>query len=314
MKNRLFFLFLVLVFFSYGEDLEKINEKLRNKNIEEIDQGRLADEIYRVKGKDLEEKVKESMEKARAESDRIQPKMKKELTERKEKAEKEIGEKVRKVYRDFQENEVQRERVKKFSKDLYEEVGPYKSVKFRTEDFSSFGSATLGVEIDKSKGSKSDDLLPPDERLYIFMSASVPESIWETYGEDLKNLGSRRIIVVLRGCIGPDGCKYIKPTINFLRRVLFNNGNETRGIEIQIDPYLFKKYNVKVVPTFVYVKGLRVKNPSLSEGLAENIDSDPKILVLKGDVSIRGVVEKFLEHSDFPGLRKMAEFFRGLFS
>ncbi|WP_197017090.1 TrbC family F-type conjugative pilus assembly protein [Persephonella sp. KM09-Lau-8] len=293
-------------------DLQEINKKIKNKTIEKIDQGRLADEVYRAQGSSLREKVESSVKNTEKERSKIEKKLKKSLQDRVKEADEKYREKTNRVYKSFQENKVQKERIEKYTKDLYEKVGPSKDVHYDKEDFSAFGSAVRGIEPDvEKKDSLLEDPIPYDERLYIFMSASVPENIWKTYAEDLKNIGSKRIIIVLRGCIGPQGCTYIKPTLEFLQKVIFNNGNETRGVEIQIDPYLFRRYKVKVVPTFVYVKGLKVKDPSFSEGLEENIESDPEILVLKGDISIRGAVEKFLENADFDGLKKLDEIFRG---
>lgn len=314
MLRSSFFLFLIVIFISAAADmdLEEINKKIKNKSINSIGQGRLADEIYRVNGSSLKEKVESAVKTAEKEKSRIEKKVEKNLQDRVKDANEKYKEKAEKVYKAFQENEVQKERIEKFTKDLYEKVGPSKDVHYDKEDFSAFGSAVRGIEPDiEKKDSLLEDPVPYDERFYIFMSASVPENVWKTYTEDLKNIGSKRIIIVLRGCIGPKGCTYIKPTLEFLQRVVFNNGNETRGVEIQIDPYLFRRYSVKVVPTFVYVKGLKVKNPTFSEGLEENIESNPQVLVLKGDISIRGAVEKFLENADFAGLKKLDEIFRG---
>jgi len=313
MLRSSFLLFLIIVFLSAAADtdLEEINKKIKNKAVDKVDQGRLADEVYRTQGSSLREKVESAVKNAEKEKSKIEKKVEKNLQDRVKEANEKYKEKAERIYRNFQENEVQKERIKKFTKDLYERVGPSKDIHYDKEDFSAFGSAVRGVEPDLKQDDMFEDPIPYDERLYIFMSASVPENVWRTYAEDLKNIGSKRIIIVLRGCIGPEGCTYIKPTLEFLQRVVFNNGNETRGLEIQIDPYLFRRYEVNAVPTFVYVKGLKVKNSSFSEGLEENIESDPEVLVLKGDISIRGVVEKFLENADFAGLKKLDEIFRG---
>ncbi len=313
MLRSSFLLFLIIVFLSAvaDTDLEEINKKIKNKAVDKVDQGRLADEVYRTQGSSLREKVESAVKNAEKEKSKIEKKVEKNLQDRVKEANEKYKEKAERIYRNFQENEVQKERIEKFTKDLYEKVGPSEDVHYNEEDFSAFGSAVRGIEPDLKQDDIFEDPIPYDERFYIFMSSSVPENVWRAYAEDLKNIGSKRIIVVLRGCIGPKGCTYIKPTLEFLQRVVFNNGNETRGLEIQIDPYLFRRYEVNAVPTFVYVKGLKVKNSSFSEGLEENIESDPEVLVLKGDISIRGVVEKFLENADFAGLKKLDEIFRG---
>jgi len=77
-------------------------------------------------------------------------------------------------------------------------------------------------------------------RLYIFMSSSVPVEIWNRYMDHVveKELDA---IFLLRGCVG--GCRYIGPTLRFLREVIGE-----RPVEVWIDPAKFREYGVKAVP------------------------------------------------------------------
>ena len=77
-------------------------------------------------------------------------------------------------------------------------------------------------------------------KIYVFMSSSVPEEIWDTYMDFVlkKKLNA---VFLLRGCIG--GCRYIKPTLVFIRKVL-----KDRPVEVWIDPLKFRQYGVKAVP------------------------------------------------------------------
>jgi type-F conjugative transfer system pilin assembly protein TrbC len=257
------FLFFFSVSLAQDLNLNEINKKIKNENIQKIDQGKVADEIYKKKGKKLKEITDEMLKKASEAARVMEEKEGEAVLKVKEESERELGEKGKRVIEQFRKNKVQQERIKKFSRDLYEKVGPSKSVNYKEEDFSRFSSGIGKGEdltLDKQK-----DYLAPDERIYIFMSSSVPENVWKSYAEDLKQIGSRRIIVVLRGCIG--GCERIKPTIEFLRRVAFNNGNDTKGFEIQIDPFLFRKYHISQVPAIVYAKGVYPKVPGMQEGI-----------------------------------------------
>ncbi|HIC96950.1 MAG TPA: hypothetical protein EYP11_00935 [Aquificaceae bacterium] len=76
--------------------------------------------------------------------------------------------------------------------------------------------------------------------VYIFMSSSVPEEVWDAYMEYVaeKELPA---VFLLRGCIG--GCRYIRPTLAFIRKVL-----KGHPLEVWIDPIKFREYGVKVVP------------------------------------------------------------------
>ena len=57
-------------------------------------------------------------------------------------------------------------------------------------------------------------------------------------------------VFLLRGCIG--GCKFIRPTIEFLKSLIIIDNKKYREIEIAIDPILFRKYRVTEVPCVVW--------------------------------------------------------------
>lgn len=147
-------------------------------------------------------------------------------------------------------------------------------------------------------GSKTIQL-SPDERIYVFISSSVPVETLRNYARDIDRIGSPNIKMVMRGFVG--GMKYIKPTMEYLSDILkkdrlcdFRAGQkcEVYGTSIYIDPLLFRAYNIKEVPAFVYVKGLKVMDPLLSEGITDNVTS-AQATVLYGDVSLEYAVEMF---------------------
>ncbi len=88
-----------------------------------------------------------------------------------------------------------------------------------------------------------------DKVIYLFISSSVPLEVWWNYAHQALN-GNHRVVFVLRGCIG--GCRYIKPTLEFIQKFLTEDGQRERWlpIEVQIDPLKFRKYGVKKVPCF----------------------------------------------------------------
>lgn len=83
--------------------------------------------------------------------------------------------------------------------------------------------------------------------VYIFMSSSVPLEVWWRYAHYLLDRNIHGVFI-LRGCIG--GCRYIRPTLEFIRRFLTEDGKNEEGlpVEVQIDPLKFRDYGVKVVP------------------------------------------------------------------
>lgn len=107
------------------------------------------------------------------------------------------------------------------------------------------------------------------ERLYLFVSSSVPERVLRRYAMQLDGLPGA--MMVLRGFIG--GATHIKPTIEFIARVLQRDpdclGARCRRYRTQVivDPMLFRRYEVARVPAIVTAGGL-VTDGSCSEGNA----------------------------------------------
>jgi type-F conjugative transfer system pilin assembly protein TrbC len=103
---------------------------------------------------------------------------------------------------------------------------------------------------------------PVSDRLYIFMSSSVPKGVWRLYGEQVKQ--TRNAVFVLRGCVG--GCESFAPTMKFIKSV-----NDNNNASVHIDPLLFALYGIKDVPAFVYA----VNVPVLAVGSEGNISLLP---------------------------------------
>ena len=158
------------------------------------------------------------------------------------------------------------------------------------------------------------------ERLYIFMSSSVPLVTWNNYAESLHKLRDANTAIVLRGCIG--GCTHIRPTLEFIKKIIFPGGIEdidfskegwqkeldrrTRHIQVLIDPLLFRYYNISEVPCIVYARGV---NPlsGLSEGLSENLQKSPQFWKICGDWKLSYLLERLYEKSGALVLKRMAK-------
>ena len=159
-----------------------------------------------------------------------------------------------------------------------------------------------------------------DERLYIFMSSSVPLVTWNNYAESLDKLRETNAAIVLRGCIG--GCTYFKPTLEFIKKIILPEGIEdidfskegwqkeldkrTRHVQILIDPLLFRYYGITEVPCIVYAKGVSPLS-GLSEGLPENLQENPQFWKICGDWKLSYLFEKLYEQSGALSLKQMAK-------
>lgn len=140
--------------------------------------------------------------------------------------------------------------------------------------------------------------LNSDERLYIFISSSVPLETLRNYAKSLDRIGSPNARLVMRGFIG--GMKYIKPTMQFISEILkkdptcdFLSGEKCQvyNTTVHVDPILFRAYNIKEVPAIIYIKGAKSGDSSLSEGLYDNMTAT-RTAVIYGDVSVEYAIER----------------------
>lgn len=146
-------------------------------------------------------------------------------------------------------------------------------------------------EIGKTKGK-----LLPTERIYIFISSSIPIQTLRNYALVLDKLRDPNIVMVMRGFV--DGMKYIKPTINFVGEIfkkdpgcdLAKQKCDTYRADFQIDPLLFRRYQIAKVPAVVYATDVNVVDVQMSEGLEDNTKVS-NYYVLYGDASLEYVLE-----------------------
>jgi type-F conjugative transfer system pilin assembly protein TrbC len=151
--------------------------------------------------------------------------------------------------------------------------------------------------------------LSPHERIYLFISSSVPISTLRHYIQAISDLVEPNIRVVMRGFVG--GARFVKPTVAFLKDVLFvdpecDPGREhcrTQGVEVVIDPLLFRRYRVERVPAFVYVPSITIMDSQASEGLDSNGISDHYLVY--GDVSIEYALRLFASERKSPGVEAL---------
>ena len=126
--------------------------------------------------------------------------------------------------------------------------------------------------VEKKKEKREKVLrLDPDERLYIFVSSSMPKETIRNYVTFVSSHVEGNVVFVLRGGVG--GLKRLGPTIAWIYDVIkkdkFCEGLncEVYGVEFVIDPFLFRRYKVERVPAVVYAKGRALTEFESSEGL-----------------------------------------------
>jgi type-F conjugative transfer system pilin assembly protein TrbC len=127
--------------------------------------------------------------------------------------------------------------------------------------------------VEKRKEKEKVLKLDPDERLYVFVSSSMPKETVRNYVTFVSSHIEGNVVFVLRGGVG--GLKKLTPTVawiyDMIKRDKFCEGGncEVHEVEFVIDPFLFKRYGVERVPAVVYAKGEELIKFEGSEGLED---------------------------------------------
>lgn len=186
---------------------------------------------------------------------------------------------------------------KKFDKDIRPQIRKW-------QDKMGYKNGRIIFDADKKKQNKGKrpelkSLLASDERIYIFISSSIPQATLKTYAAAAGKLKDPRIIMVLRGCIG--GCEKFMPTAGFVQSILSPSDGDKYTVELQIDPYLFRLYQVEAVPAIVFASNVHAPDET-SEGLEGNLKASPMSHKIQGDVSLQYAVENINRKLNNPRL------------
>ncbi len=111
--------------------------------------------------------------------------------------------------------------------------------------------------------------------LVIFLSSSLSPNLWTQYQNDIIKYNVR---AVMKGFI--DGS--MKKTINFINKI------ENRKAGIEIDPKLFKKFNITKVPTIILY----------DQEQCQNDECTPNFDKITGTVGIGYFLEKVEQEGD----------------
>jgi len=144
--------------------------------------------------------------------------------------------------------------------------------------------------------------MPSNERLYLFVSSSMPETTLRNYIAALDKLNDPNITAVMRGFIG--GAKYVAPTMKFIKNILVKTAGceplrekcDMYNASIGIDPMLFVRYSITKVPALVYVPNTNVADQFMSEGDPNNAKHH-EYHVAYGDASLDYLIEVIYEHT-----------------
>lgn len=136
---------------------------------------------------------------------------------------------------------------------------------------------------------KQRPTLSPQEKLYLFLSSSVPITTINTYLATIAGSGSE-IVPVMFGFVG--GLSQAKAQGKFFGAILQKDTGcrdqpqqrcPRLALTIKIEPLLFKRYGITRVPALVYDRG-------------------GDVIIVEGDAGLTGLLTRIGEEVKSPGL------------
>jgi len=163
---------------------------------------------------------------------------------------------------------------------------------------------------DKKEGSKKETAgnLSQDERIYLFISSSMPVNTIRNYIASIARYHDKNIIVVLRGFV--EGMSKIGPTAQFVADAQKVNQQcsgancERYNVNIVVDPLLYRRYAITNVPAVVYARGVNRSLPDESEGLpGTTVASNTTVY---GDASLEYILDLIRRETGSKSLASLA--------
>ena len=150
-------------------------------------------------------------------------------------------------------------------------------------------------------------LLSSSERVYVFVSSSMQINTIRAYADDIDRIGDPNVVMVMRGFVG--GMKFIKPTMEFIARVIKKDSScdsdkvacDSLRTSIIVDPLIYRRYGIDRVPAVVFVPRIEVKDSEGSEGLDRNADVSV-FHVVYGDASLEYLLGRIRKEAKSPSL------------
>ncbi len=163
-------------------------------------------------------------------------------------------------------------------------------------------AGTMLKPLNPEKPSNQEHLFPDrllnSEKVFLFISSSMPEQTLRAYAQDLDRLGDPNFVLVLRGFV--DNMQKARPTLDFLEKLLVRESGCRLGkdkacdlfkVSIVIDPLVFQKFNIQEVPALAFVRNINLVDPKQSLGLAGNLSGEVEAVVVCGDAALASGLE-----------------------
>ncbi len=166
---------------------------------------------------------------------------------------------------------------------------------------------TLGLDDGEAPTPGEGDQDAPTGRLVVFISRSVPLETLRHYARDLERVPGA--VMVLRGFVGEP--TRLAPTARFIAAILRKDKHcegprcALRNLEIQVDPYVFRKYQVTRVPAVVFEAHVNPQGYCALD--LEALKADPSTRVIVGDAALGYAVDLLVRETGHAGLRTIQQ-------
>jgi hypothetical protein len=151
----------------------------------------------------------------------------------------------------------------------------------------------------KQKEQEAKGIFHETEKVYLFLSSSIPEASFQGYMTNLE--GVPEIVPVMKGMVGGLGKEHKEERVQWWSKVLQKDSTCEKTPEapcelikpaISIKPALFDQYSIAEVPALIYDRG-------------------DEIFQIQGDVGIVTLLEKVNQEAKSPGLTAVITKIRG---
>lgn len=161
-------------------------------------------------------------------------------------------------------------------------------------------------ELQPKKDEKQEVRLRQDERIYLFVSSSMPMATIRNYVASMARLKDANAAIVMRGFV--DGMTKVGPTIAFISRALkkdlsCENQCEMNTVNFIIDPLLFRRYAIDRVPAVVFATGVKASYPEESDGTEGTKVSSYHTVF--GDASLEYILEKIRRETSSASIQRI---------
>lgn len=197
--------------------------------------------------------------------------------------------------------------------DRFESREFQESIKAETERIKQtlFGNYSPESGQTETEASVCLDSLQENQKVFLFVSSSMPVSTLRTYAMDLDALNDPNFVMVLRGFVG--GMKQVRPTLDFIEKIAVREEDcrisegkkcDMFRVNIEIDPMVFQKFHIEQVPAIAYAENVQAIDTQQSIGREGNLSGEMDAAVVYGDASIEYALEQIFIETKDPQIQK----------